>query len=250
MGGHDSFAIGGPRGTRGRRKLPFPMSVAQSSRLLESSVRHPRWVAPIALLSGDRRSKRPWDLVGFAKSLHLDKSVVGIQVMRTRSIHDDELHAHFITFSCYRRRRLLDHDRAKRALLGILSSQLASRQASCTGFVVMPDHVHAIVWFPVAGQLSVFVQQWKRLSSHGIAELVRQELIQYAEKIDGGDPFWQAKYYSFNLYDEDKVREKLTYMHENPVRAGLVAHSCDWAFSSARYYEQGRSVGVPVRWVG
>jgi len=40
-----------------------------------------------------------------------------------------------------------------------------------------------------------------------------------------------AKYYSFNLYNEDKVREKLTYMHENPVRAGLVTRPCDWAFS-------------------
>ena len=45
----------------------------------------------------------------------------------------------------------------------------------------------------------------------------------------------------------EKVWEKLTYMHENPVRAGLAAQACDWAFSSARYYEQGRSVGVPIR---
>jgi hypothetical protein len=54
-------------------------------------------------------------------------------------------------------------------------------------------------------------------------------------------------HYPFNLYGEEKVREKLTYMHQNPVRAGLVAQPCDWAFSSARYYEQGRSVGVPIR---
>ncbi len=164
-------------------------------------------------------------------------------------ILDDELRAHFITFSCYHHRRLLDHDRAKRVLLGVLNSQLASRQASCVGFVVMPDHVHAVVWFPVPNQLSVFVQQWKRLSSHHVGQLVHRKLIRYAEKIGNNDPFWQAKYYSFNLYNEDKVREKLTYMHENPVRAGLVARSCDWAFSSARHYEQGRSVGVPLRWI-
>ena len=93
------------------------------------------------------------------------------------------------------------------------------------------------------------MQQWKRLSSHHIGRLVRNKLVHYAEKIGDGDPFWQAKYYSFNLYSEEKVREKLTYMHENPVRAGLVAQPCDWAFSSARYYEQGRSVGVPIRWI-
>ena len=38
-------------------------------------------------------------------------------------------------------------------------------------------------------------------------------------------------------------------MHENPVRAGPVARACDWAFSSERYYERGRSVGVPIRWI-
>ena len=169
--------------------------------------------------------------------------------MDTRTIHDDALHAHFVTFSCYRRRQLLDDDRAKRVVLGVLKSQLGSRKASCVGFVVMPDHVHAIVWFPVPGQLSVFMQQWKRLSSHHIGQMVRETFVHYAEKIGDHDPFWQPKYYSFNLYDEKKVREKLTYMHENPVRAGLVARPCDWAFSSARFYELGRSVGVPVRWI-
>jgi len=116
-------------------------------------------------------------------------------------------------------------------------------------WVVMPNHVHAILWFPVPGQLSVFMQQWKRLSSHHIGGLVQNKFVHYAEKIGGDDPFWQAKYYPFNLYSEEKVREKLTYMHENPVRAGLVAKACDWVFSSARYYEQGRSVGVPIRWI-
>lgn len=167
--------------------------------------------------------------------------------MARRTIHADQLHAHYVTFSCYRRRRLLDDDRAKRAVLGVLDSQLARRRAACVGFVVMPDHVHAIVWFPIPGQLSVFIQQWKRLSSHHIRQLVHNKLVHYAEKIGPSDPFWQAKYYPFNLFTEEKVREKLTYMHENPVRAGLVAKPCDWAYSSARYYEQGRSVGVPIR---
>jgi len=136
--------------------------------------------------------------------------------MGTRAIYDDELHAHFVTFSCYRRRRLLDDDRAKRVVLGVLNAQLASRKASCVGFVVMPDHVHAVVWFPVPGQLSVFMQQWKRLSSHQIRRLLRSKFVHYAE---------------------------------NPVRAGLVARPCDWVFSSACYYEQGQSVGVPIRWI-
>jgi putative transposase len=169
--------------------------------------------------------------------------------MNRRTNHDDEPHAHFLTFSCYRRRRLLDHDRPKRIVLGVLNSQLDRRNGACIGFVVMPDHVHAIVWFPWPGQLSVFVQQWKRISSHHIALWARRELPNYVAHTRPEDPFWQRKYYSFNLFDSEKTREKLTYMHENPVRAALVARPCDWPFSSARWWELRQSVGVPIRWV-
>ena len=68
-----------------------------------------------------------------------------------RQIIDDLLYAHFITFSVHRRRRLLDHDHPKRILLGVLNEELEQRKARLVGFVVMPDHVHAIVWFPASG---------------------------------------------------------------------------------------------------
>ena len=88
--------------------------------------------------------------------------------MNRRTIYDQELFAHFVTFSCYRRRRILDHDQPKRIVLGMLGDQLRRQDATCVGFVVMPDHVHAVVWFPETGQLSRFVHGWKRRSSYEI----------------------------------------------------------------------------------
>ncbi len=64
-----------------------------------------------------------------------------------------------------------------------------------------------------------------------------------------GDPVWQRKYYSFDIYNEVKLVEKLQYMHLNPVHAGLVEKTVDWKWSSARWYEQGKSVGVELGWV-
>jgi len=63
------------------------------------------------------------------------------------------------------------------------------------------------------------------------------------------EPVWQAKYYPFSLFTEKKAIEKLNYMHWNPVRAGLVSSPCQWRWSSARYFEQQKSVGVPLGWV-
>jgi putative transposase len=169
--------------------------------------------------------------------------------MSPRRIYDGEGHAHFVTFSCYRRRRLLDHDRAKRIVLGILTSQLQKQDGRCVGFVVMPDHVHAVVWFPEPDQLSHFMKQWKQRSSVGIKRLLYADLPSYMTTVDRAQPVWQARYYDFNLTTEGKVEEKLGYIHRNPVRAGLVPAACDWPWSSARYYEQGRTVGVPVGWL-
>ncbi|MGD9854323.1 MAG: hypothetical protein AB7U20_05165 [Planctomycetaceae bacterium] len=40
--------------------------------------------------------------------------------MVDRRVYDSERHAHFVTFSCYRRRELLQHDQAKRIVIGHL----------------------------------------------------------------------------------------------------------------------------------
>ncbi|MFH1923827.1 MAG: transposase, partial [Planctomycetota bacterium] len=139
--------------------------------------------------------------------------------MARRQIHDDELHAQFVTFSCYRRRRLLDHPRTRQIVMSILAAELVSHGGTCCGFVVMPDHVHAIVWFPEPGRLSAFMQVWKSRSSRQAKKFIRGQLQKYTESFDPKGPFWQPKYYPVNLYTEKKAREKLDYMHANPVRA-------------------------------
>ena len=53
------------------------------------------------------------------------------------------------------------------------------------------------------------------------------------------EPFWQARYYNFNVYNERKRIEKLRYMHRNPVARGLVAAPEDWAWSSFRHWATG-----------
>ncbi len=169
--------------------------------------------------------------------------------MPNRKIYDSELHAHFVTFSCFHRRRPLDHDQAKQIVLTRLAAELETHTGTCVGYVLMPDHVHAIVWFPATNRLSAFMKQWKQRSSAEIKKLLRTFLTQYAETIDAADPIWQRKYYSFNLYSAEKTRQKLTYMHANPVRAGLAKRANDWPWSSARYYEFQEQGCVPVRWI-
>ena len=53
------------------------------------------------------------------------------------------------------------------------------------------------------------------------------------------EPFWQARYYDFNVWSEEKRAEKLRYIHRNPVRRGLVERPEDWQWSSFRHYATG-----------
>jgi len=43
----------------------------------------------------------------------------------------------------------------------------------------------------------------------------------------------------FNVYTEKKCREKLEYMHNNPVKRRLVTAPGDWPWSSWRFYNLG-----------
>lgn len=114
----------------------------------------------------------------------------------------------------------------------------------------MPDHVHALVWLPEVGQLSAFLHEWKRQSSLRIRQWYREKAPNYSAQFGEGDKFWQPKYHSFSINERSKLEEKLQYMHLNPVRAGLVKAAAEWPWSSARWYERGRCVGVPIEWVG
>jgi putative transposase len=86
-----------------------------------------------------------------------------------RQVIDDELYAHFVTFSVYRRRRLLTLDQPKRILFGVLKQELRQQSAKCVVFVIMPEHVHAIIWFPEMGRLSQFMHGWKWSSARWYA---------------------------------------------------------------------------------
>ncbi len=60
------------------------------------------------------------------------------------------------------------------------------------------------------------------------------------------DRIWQYRFYDFVVFTEKKRVEKLNYMHQNPVRRGLVLEPEEWAWSSFRYYSEGEPGPVLV----
>jgi putative transposase len=135
---------------------------------------------------------------------------------------------HFLTFSCYRRLAYLGA--AARDLFEDALERMRRHRFVVAGYVVMPEHVHLLVSEPRDGLLSRVVQALK------LSVAVRRR-----ER-----PFWQARYYDFNVHTHDKHVEKLRYMHRNPVVRGLVARPEDWAWSSYLHYVTGVAAKVEI----
>jgi putative transposase len=133
---------------------------------------------------------------------------------------------HFITFSCYQRQPRLGDAAAKAVFERALEAARLHYGLCVIGYVVMPEHVHLLLSEPWARSLSTALQALKQSVSRTLA-LRRSE------------PFWQTRYYDFNVWTEGKRIEKVRYMHRNPVARGLVARPEDWQWSSFRHYSTG-----------
>jgi putative transposase len=137
-------------------------------------------------------------------------------------------HTHFVTFSCYSRRPHLNNDPARIHFEETLETLRIRHRFELYGYVLMPEHVHLLLSEPQAHPLSTTLSVLKRLTSRG------------------HKPFWQVRYYDFNVFTTGKHREKLKYMHRNPVARGLVENPEDWPWSSFRHYLTGERARVHI----
>jgi putative transposase len=88
-------------------------------------------------------------------------------------------------------------------------------------FVVMPDHLHLIT-IPKGKNISQIMHSIKSFSSKEINKATQRE-----------GSVWQSSFRDFTLWSEKLVIEKINYIHNNPVRKGLVSDPNDYNYSTA-----------------
>ncbi len=89
-------------------------------------------------------------------------------------------------------------------------------------WVIMPNHVHALVEVQDGHPLSEVVQAWKGYTAHCANKILHRE-----------GAFWSIEYFDRFIRDTDHFERSVHYIHNNPVKAGLVLRAEDWPFSSA-----------------
>jgi putative transposase len=77
-------------------------------------------------------------------------------------------------------------------------------------------------------------------------QVVKRRQNQLELWAEGQEPVWQRRFYDFNVWTERKRAEKLHYMHQNPVKDGLVVEPDQWEWSSFRSYLTGETGKVRI----
>lgn len=103
---------------------------------------------------------------------------------------------------------------------------------------IMPNHVHTLI-APVEGMsLSEIMYDWKSYTTHAINKALNRK-----------GKLWMMEYFDRFIRDNDHFQKVVNYIHNNPVKAGLVADPADWRWSSAGSYlgsQVGSQVSVPA----
>jgi putative transposase len=158
---------------------------------------------------------------------------------------------HFLTFSCYHRLPLLNTALSRNVFLKTLGRMRERYKFLLVGYVVMPEHVHLLISESAKGTPSVVLKALKQCVARDLRRGSRggsapQLALPFAKNTAQLPRFWQTRFYDFNVWSARKLREKLDYMHNNPVKRGLVKNPGDWIWSSFLFYETGQPGLVTV----
>src|SRR5204863_8661035 len=112
------------------------------------------------------------------------------------------------------------------------------------GFVIMVNHLH-ITWQMCAGIDRSYLQRdfLKFTAQMMKRDLQRNHLLVLSQFLvnakDREYQFWERNALSVDIWTEKVLKQKLKYIHENPVRAGLCRFPEEYKYSSALFYKTG-----------
>ncbi len=120
------------------------------------------------------------------------------------------------------------------------------------GYVILENHLHMIA---SADDPEKEVGDFKSFTARRIIDVLEERkastLLQQlkdhkaSHKTDRTYQLWQEGSHPEQIQNDDMMRQKLEYIHLNPVKRGYVDEPIHWRYSSARNYE-GKPGLIPV----
>ena len=177
---------------------------------------------------------------------------------RSYRIFADAHYAYFVTCTVVDWLAVFADDVYCQIILNSLAYLREHKRTQLNAFVVMSTHLHGVLWPEEGVDLSDVLRDFKRFTSRAISrEAARRGdqhfLVGFAaarrrSRAQEVSQFqvWQEGSHPEAIYTVDFARQKIDYIHANPVRAGLVSGAEEWLYSSARAYLRGEETFPPT----
>ena len=116
-------------------------------------------------------------------------------------------------------------------------------------YVIMSNHIHLLVQSAV-GDLGGCIRDFKHYTARRFMEQIggglesRKEWMKMVFEFHGklkakqAYQIWTHENHAELIYSEKFIAQKINYIHENPIRSGIVAKAEDYLYSSARNYAE------------
>lgn len=122
-------------------------------------------------------------------------------------------------------------------------------------FCFMPSHVH-FIFRSKNKDPSGLLRDFKSYTSKKVIEAItnnpqesRKEWLLWMFERAGKNnasttryQFWQHHNKPIELWSEKVIKQKIEYIHNNPLEIGFVTNPVDWKFSSARNFQDDHTV--------
>lgn len=158
---------------------------------------------------------------------------------------------HYVTRNVRDRQPAFRRDEYARLCLDEARFECDRHPARLLAYVVMPDHLHFLLYLE-DGRLTRFLARFKPAVTKKMDTLAlelnhqrRHECL----KNKGSRELWQDGKHSVHLWSRRLVLQKARYIHDNPVRAGLVSSPAEYPWSSYVAFEgesSGQEPPVPI----
>ena len=168
---------------------------------------------------------------------------------------------HYVTSVTYGRVPVFRNDHACSLVIDALSITRLKEPCKLIGYVIMPDHFHMLA-NPLGLDISIVTGRFKGRSASAILRWLRAEnhevslaKLKLPARRESGQTHavWLKEFAAVDIWSHKFIRQKLNYIHLNPVRAGLCEHPAKWRWSSYHAYFPHRAGEVPVeidqRWL-
>ncbi len=156
---------------------------------------------------------------------------------------------HFVTFSVVGWIDVFSREAYKEIIIESLSYCQKNKGLVLHAWVIMSNHVHLIV-SSNSNKIEHIVRDFKKYTSKQIVKAIegnqfesRKEWMLNIFRYTGSNnnnnkdyQFWKQDYHPIELDTVQKLKVRLDYLHENPVRAAVVWEPWHYKYSSAIDY--------------